>query len=224
MQLSNSVSFSIAALLAVAKAENLIVALVNDVDSNVLEYQSYAATATNSEITSFYRLYLAAQTYTDDSYTTLLDSAELAEISSFVTQLPWYSSRLESNIDGAVTTTNEASSSAPASSAAVASSAAASSAVSSTSAAASTSAVASSSAARSGDVSSAISSTSGAHSHTSSAGVSESSGVSSASDESSADSSSSSAASTSTSKAAADLAAVVPGAGLALALGAIALL
>lgn len=99
MKFSNSVIISLATLLASVQAEDLIVALKEDIDANIQQYLSYIATLTNAEVSDMLSLYRAAQTYTDDSYTTLVDSAERAAISNFVTGLPWYSSRIAGNLD-----------------------------------------------------------------------------------------------------------------------------
>ncbi|GAV30305.1 hypothetical protein PMKS-003815 [Pichia membranifaciens] len=215
MQLSHSVLISVASLIASTQAEELLVALNSDIQSNVNQYLSFVQEHTTANVGPLLSLYQQAQTYTDDSYTTLVDSSELASISSFATQLPWYSSRIAPELAADAST-------APASNSARTSAAPSSGA--SSSVAPSSSAPASSTAASS----TAASSHAGHSSHTAkSSGAAKASDSASASASASAseESSSSSSSSTSTSTAGAVANAyAAPGAGLALALGAIALL
>lgn len=73
-----------------------LTAVVSDYSANKPEYIGYFATASSypPEMTA---LALAAIKYTDNSYTTMLDNNEvgIASISSFATELPWFS-RIES--------------------------------------------------------------------------------------------------------------------------------
>lgn len=70
---------------------NFVTAFMSDYDSNKRQYISYFATAATypKDVSA---LALQAVTYTDDSYTTLLDNAKInvQSIVSFATQLPWY--------------------------------------------------------------------------------------------------------------------------------------
>lgn len=105
MQYSQSIIISIASLMASVSAENLLVALNSDIQQNVNQYLSFVQANTQANVAPLLSLYQAAQTYTDESYTTLVDSAELSSISAFATQLPWFSSRIEPELDAAATTT-----------------------------------------------------------------------------------------------------------------------
>ncbi|ODQ45060.1 hypothetical protein PICMEDRAFT_165299 [Pichia membranifaciens NRRL Y-2026] len=203
MQLSHSVLISVAALVASTQAEDLLVALNSDIQSNPNQYLSFVQEHTTANVGPLLSLYQQAQTYTDDSYTTLVDSSELASISSFATELPWYSSRIAPEL-GADATTTDASGSARSSAAPRSSEARSSEARSSH--------AASSHAASSHDASShAASSHAAASSDSASASASQSAPVSSI------------ASSSSTAGAVAN-AYAAPGAGLAFALGVMALL
>ncbi|CCC71737.1 hypothetical protein NCAS_0I00690 [Naumovozyma castellii] len=95
---------------------------------------------------------------TDHSYTSMYSEVDMAGVSSMLTQLPWYSSRLKAQIDsivGAPATSAAASSAAPATSAAATSSveAASSSFVEASSSASSSAAASSSSSAKATTVS-----------------------------------------------------------------------
>ncbi|EDK36014.2 predicted protein [Meyerozyma guilliermondii ATCC 6260] len=95
-------------------ADDLLSKLVSDVKANPQEYLSYIQTATASIPEDLTPLALQVRTYTDDSFTTLLDSSQKSEISAFATGLPWYSSRLldDSNSAGSTETNGSTSSTA----------------------------------------------------------------------------------------------------------------
>lgn len=218
MQLSQSALLSVASLIALSKAEDLLVALNSDIKSNMNQYLSYVSDHSTADYLPLLTLYQEAQTYTDDSYTTLVGSDELVSISSFATELPWYSSRIAPELDDSAATTTAAHSHGGSHG----SSAAASSAVASSTSAghghvhgsASASASASNSAASQ-------TSSSNGHGHGSaSASASAGGAAASASDSGAA----STASATSTSTGGAANAYIAPGAGLALVLGAVALL
>ncbi|CAH2353552.1 temperature shock-inducible protein 1 [[Candida] railenensis] len=181
--------------------------LVNDLKSNQASYLGYVATATDipSGVTA---LALEVQTYTDDSYTTLLDSGniDVAAIESFAAGLPWYT-RLEAQLTGAASGSASGSGSASASGSASGSSVAASTSGASSAASASASASESGSAsitsAASSASSEASSAASGASSGASSEASSASSGTSSAASSGASSAASSSAAASSTSSQAA---------------------
>lgn len=85
-----------AALLSVAAADDgeaFLTKFVSDVKANPKQYLNFLQTAKNvpPDVTL---LALKVRTYTDDSYTTLVDSQQVALIESFATGLPWYSLRL----------------------------------------------------------------------------------------------------------------------------------
>lgn len=184
---------SVAAIVASANAENLIVAMFNDIHSNLDQYASLASTQ-SSAIAQFIPLYAEAQTYTDDSYTTLVNSALYESISEFVTALPWYSSRIEPELaESGASQTASASGSASSS---ASGSVSASSSVGSTSgseSASSSKSSGSSTASKSGS-SSAAKSSSEASSESSAASSSKSSAASSSESESSSSASSTSSA------------------------------
>lgn len=74
--------------------DTFITALVSDYANHQTQYFSFLMTATGypSDLT---KLALEVTKYTDDGYTTLLDSSQVDELRSYVTNFPWYSSRLE---------------------------------------------------------------------------------------------------------------------------------
>lgn len=78
----------------VAQEAAALTGLYGDISGHISEYLSYVQDG-NSLPNGLLNLYQEVQTYTDDSYTTLLSSVDFGQISSFVTGLPWYSSRLE---------------------------------------------------------------------------------------------------------------------------------
>lgn len=123
-----SAVLSLAAFIAGISAENILVVLNSDINANLNDYLGYVQQNTEADIGPLLSIYRQAQTYTDEAYTTLVDAQEYAAISSFAEQLPWYSSRIESNLDVASvapSTTEE--SAAPSTSAPITSSAAPSS-------------------------------------------------------------------------------------------------
>lgn len=141
---------SIAALVAIAQAENIAVVLNNDIKSHLNDYMSVVQAQSGDAAEGLLSLYAAGQTYTDDSYTTLVASAEYASLSAFASQLPWYSERLESQLTAGAEAVVSSSSSEAASS--TSSAAESSSSVATTTAAASSSAVESASASASKSV------------------------------------------------------------------------
>lgn len=95
---------SLAAVSAVGLAAdesevNFLTALVSDYNDNKKEYVDFIRTATDvpAGLTS---LAVAVATYTDDSYTTLLDNSAInvESLMSFATELPWYT-RLEAEVE-----------------------------------------------------------------------------------------------------------------------------
>ncbi|GME69882.1 unnamed protein product [[Candida] boidinii] len=83
----------VASLSTVAFADNLVTAIVSDINGNLNQYLSYIA-ANNIDAGPLISLYRQVQTYTDDSYTTLANPGLEASLSAFATGLPWYSERL----------------------------------------------------------------------------------------------------------------------------------
>ncbi|CCE65437.1 hypothetical protein TPHA_0L00800 [Tetrapisispora phaffii CBS 4417] len=127
--------------------------LLSDVNANLAQYAGLLGQVAIPD--ELFDIYFVMATATDDSYTTLLAQLDMNEISSMMTALPWYSSRLQPLLTAfdAVVTTPAAATSAAATSAAV-TSAAATSAVATSAAAnvAVTSAAATSAAATSANV------------------------------------------------------------------------
>lgn len=105
MQLSQTSLFAIAAFLSSISAENLLVAVNSDIAANLADYLSYKQEHSTLDYAPLLSLYEEGQTYTDDSYTTLVDSAEMASLSAFATALPWYSSRILPELDASVSST-----------------------------------------------------------------------------------------------------------------------
>jgi len=79
--------------------------LFEDIDSNTMEYISYLLTHPSVNFpTNLISLYTKMMTYTDDSFSTLFKTmaeSEYSQISSLETALPWYSTRLYSEIKSA---------------------------------------------------------------------------------------------------------------------------
>jgi hypothetical protein len=113
------ISWALFLLTTSVAADDLIPKLVSDVKANPQQYLSYIQTATASIPADLTPLALQVRTYTDDSFTTLLDSSEKSELLAFATGLPWYSSRLLDDSNS----TDEASSSTETSSSSVSASA-----------------------------------------------------------------------------------------------------
>lgn len=94
---------------ALAKAQSAaeiaeINVIINDVKANMGDYTSLATSGTISLSdlpAGIMPLAMAVQTATDDSYTTLYSNVDMAAVSTFLTKLPWYSSRLEGAIESA---------------------------------------------------------------------------------------------------------------------------
>lgn len=92
-------SFSALGLAADAEEVEFLTAFVSDYDDNKKQYVDYFMTATDIP-KGLTKLAKEVITYTDDSYTTLLDSddIDIDSLMSFAEELPWYS-RL--NLDAA---------------------------------------------------------------------------------------------------------------------------
>mgnify|MGYP003365840159 FL=1 len=94
---------------ALAKAQTAaeiaeINVIINDVKANMAQYTSLATSGqlSLSDLPAgIMPLAMAVQTATDDSYTTLYSNVDMAAVSTFLTKLPWYSSRLEAAIESA---------------------------------------------------------------------------------------------------------------------------
>ena len=168
-------------MIASANAEDLVVAMFNDIHSNLGQYASLASTE-SSAMAQFIPLYAQAQTYTDESYTTLVNSALYQSISEFVTALPWYSSRIEPQLAASGASQTASASGSASSSASGSASGSASKSESASSKASSKS----SSGSKSGSSSAAESSSEASSSETSAASSTESESSSSASSTSSA--------------------------------------
>ncbi|GMF07488.1 unnamed protein product [Ambrosiozyma monospora] len=57
------------------------------------EYMSYMNN-NDMNVYTFFKFFAQAETYTDDSYTTIPNSEEFSLISNFITSFPWYSTRI----------------------------------------------------------------------------------------------------------------------------------
>ena len=115
-------------------------AIMSDVSNNISEYMALATDGTISLSdlpAGVLSLGLAVASATDDSYTTLYDDVDMDAVETWLTVLPWYSTRLSSEIAAALYTITAESSAAATSSAAEATTSSA--AVASSSAAASSS-------------------------------------------------------------------------------------
>ncbi|KAK6453914.1 Seripauperin and TIP1 family-domain-containing protein [Scheffersomyces xylosifermentans] len=83
--------------------------LVNDVRSHVTQYVQFIGTATVSVPQQFTSLARVIQTYTDDSYTTLLkdESIDFTQLEQFATDLPWYNRLAGTGTEGTADETAE---------------------------------------------------------------------------------------------------------------------
>ncbi|KAG0671644.1 hypothetical protein C6P45_000135 [Maudiozyma exigua] len=94
---------------ALAKAQSAaeiaeINVIINDVKANMGDYTTLATSGkiSLSDLPAgIMPLAMAVQSATDDSYTTLYSNVDMAAVSTFLTKLPWYSSRLEGAIESA---------------------------------------------------------------------------------------------------------------------------
>lgn len=87
-------------LVASASADDILTRLVLDFKANPKDYLNYINTATASIPEDLTSLALQVRTYTDDSYTTLLDSKQIGQVLSFISDLPWHT-RLEDSENAA---------------------------------------------------------------------------------------------------------------------------
>ncbi|CAI4055393.1 putative lipase SKDI_02G1730 [Saccharomyces kudriavzevii IFO 1802] len=194
----SKIAFVLTAVASLAAADSAaetaeLQAIIGDINSHLSDYLGLETGNSGFKIPAdVLSVYQQVMTYTDDAYTTLFSELDYDAITKTIVKLPWYTTRLSSEIAAAVASVSPASSAAPSSAASSSSAAPSSSAASSSSAAPSSSAASSSSAAPS---SSAASSSSAAPS--SSAASSSSAAPSSSAASSSAVSTSSAAPSTS---------------------------
>lgn len=95
---------SICAVAAAAASSDVafLTALVSDFEDNKKEYVQFLVTADDVPA-GLTELAVEVGTYTDDSYTTLLDDSDInvTELRSFATELPWYS-RIAAAVGGSV--------------------------------------------------------------------------------------------------------------------------
>ncbi|QLL34015.1 hypothetical protein HG536_0F03400 [Torulaspora globosa] len=77
-------------------------AILNDAKGNLPQYMSVASQV--SIPPEIFQLGLAIATAADDSYTTLYSQIDFNQVSTLMTALPWYSSRLEPAISSALAT------------------------------------------------------------------------------------------------------------------------
>ncbi|CCH43473.1 Zonadhesin [Wickerhamomyces ciferrii] len=80
------------ASIALADKTEIINGVYNDINSHLEEYLKIIDQVPSDLL----QLFKQAQTYTDDSYTTLYDNVDLNEVSTFATGLDWYDQRLKS--------------------------------------------------------------------------------------------------------------------------------
>ena len=154
--------------------------IMSDVENNLSDYISLATdgTISLSDLPSgVLSLGMAIASATDDSYTTLYDNIDMAAVETWLSVLPWYSTRLSSEIAAALYTVTAEASSAAASS--VEATSAATSSVAASSVAASSAAASSAAASSTEDTSSAEATSSAASSTTVAVASSSSSAASS---------------------------------------------
>ncbi|CDR41441.1 CYFA0S07e02168g1_1 [Cyberlindnera fabianii] len=108
---------ALAASFVAADKNSELEGLLADLKANLNDYLSQVSEG-NTPPPQLLSLAQEARTYTDNSYTTLFDQVDINEVKSYVTGLPWYSSRLASLFDDDSAPSSSApESSAPASSA-----------------------------------------------------------------------------------------------------------
>ncbi|KAG0671642.1 hypothetical protein C6P45_000133 [Maudiozyma exigua] len=154
-------------------------AIMSDVATNISEYMELATDGTISLSdlpAGVLSLGLAVASATDDSYTTLYDDVDMDAVETWLTVLPWYSTRLSSEIAAALYTLTADASSAAASSSVVEATTSSAVATSSVATSAAASSVASSSAATSSVASTTATSVAVSSSASSSATVSQQTG------------------------------------------------
>lgn len=91
------------ASLATAQEAAIVTGLLGDISGHLNQYLSYIQAGSQTLPSGVLELYQEVQTYTDDSYTTLLSQLDFSAVSTFATALPWYSSRLETIFEAAAT-------------------------------------------------------------------------------------------------------------------------
>lgn len=110
--------------IALVKSDDVdfLTGLVNDYKSHTKDYLNFIQTA-DSVPAALTSLAIQVATYTDDSYTTLLDDDDInvSSLKAFATELPWYS-RLEDEDEEASETGSDSKSTGSASSSSAASS------------------------------------------------------------------------------------------------------
>ncbi|GMM56249.1 hypothetical protein DAKH74_028650 [Maudiozyma humilis] len=176
----SKIALALAASAAVANALTTaqsveLETIMSDVESNLSDYISLATdgTISLSDLPSgVLNLGLAIASATDDSYTTLYDAVDMAAVETWLSVLPWYSTRLSSEIAAALYTVTAEASSAAASSAEATSTEASSSAEATSTEAASSAAASSTEAASSEAASTEASSSAAATTSSSSAAAS----------------------------------------------------
>jgi ElaB/YqjD/DUF883 family membrane-anchored ribosome-binding protein len=98
----NALILALFASLAAAQRDEQLNGIVSDLGAHRSEYLGQIASG-NVPPADLLSLAQEVQTYTDDSFTTLYSEVDLGAVSSYVTGLPWYSSRLESLFQAQVT-------------------------------------------------------------------------------------------------------------------------
>ncbi|CAI1945785.1 hypothetical protein SEUBUCD646_0D02790 [Saccharomyces eubayanus] len=135
----SKIAFVLTAIASFAAAETAgqtaeLQAIIGDINSHLSDYLGLETGNSGFQIPAdVLSVYQQVMTYTDDSYTTLFSKLDYDAITKTIVKLPWYTTRLSSEIAAAVASVSPASSSSAApsssSSAAPSSSSAASSSV-----------------------------------------------------------------------------------------------
>jgi hypothetical protein len=94
MQLSKLTTLLALAPFVLGQDNAVLEVVIQDIKGNVNEYLSYIQ-AGNIPPSGVLNLYQQVATYTDDSYTTLFSDVDEAAVSTYITNVPWYSSRIE---------------------------------------------------------------------------------------------------------------------------------
>ncbi|KOH00391.1 putative lipase DI49_1099 [Saccharomyces eubayanus] len=149
----SKIAFVLTAIASFAAAETAgqtaeLQAIIGDINSHLSDYLGLETGNSGFQIPAdVLSVYQQVMTYTDDSYTTLFSKLDYDAITKTIVKLPWYTTRLSSEIAAAVASVSPASSSsaAPSSSSSATPSSSSSAAPSSSSSAAPSSSSAASS-------------------------------------------------------------------------------
>ena len=124
----SKIAFILSAIASLAVAETAaqtaeLQAIISDINSHLSDYLGLETGNSGFQIPSdVLSVYQQVITYSDDAYTTLFSELDFDAITKTIVALPWYTTRLSSEIAAAVASVSQVSSKAASSSAASSSS------------------------------------------------------------------------------------------------------